>query len=407
MSDRNPDSGSAGSGLILTATALMAIGVVMVASTSASVDRSLFAAGWIRTTFGRQLVFSALGLAAMLVTSRIAVPFLGSAWWRRWVPRLLCVLAFGLLLAALVPGLAHESRGSQRWLRFMVGGMAVGVQPSEFAKLALVAVLAWMLTRPNSDPSAFRRGLLPLAGVVGLFVVLVGKEDFGTSALIAAVGGLMLFVGGCRWRHLAAIAVVGAVGMAALIYMEPYRLERLTAYRDFWADPRGAGYQPVQSLATIASGRWFGVGLGAGMQKYGYLPECRTDFIFAAICEEMGAVGGALVILLYAASVWLGLRAMLVARSRFERLLAFGLTTTLGLQAALNIAVVTVLTPTTGIPLPLVSAGGSGTIMFCFALGVLVAISRRGNERLERAWADELDDEGPVPQFSAAGVPAW
>jgi cell division protein FtsW len=167
--------------------------------------------------------------------------------------------------------------------------------------------------------------------------------------------------------------------MMALLFSAPYRLERITAYLRFWDEPQGSGYQPLQSLTTVASGGWLGTGLGSGVQKYGYLPESRTDFIFAVICEELGLFGAALVIALFCVMIWLSLRIMLTARSRFERLLAFGLGATIGLQAAMNIAVVAVVTPTTGISLPLVSAGGSGLLAFCLATGVLAAIAARGH----------------------------
>ena len=189
----------------------------------------------------------------------------------------------------------------------------------------------------------------------------------------------MLLIAGCRFRHLAVLSAVGACAFAGLLVAAPYRMARLAAFWDLSADPHGTGYQPRQSLMTIASGGWFGTGLGSGIQKYGYLPECHTDFIFAAICEEMGLLGGGMVIALFGVLIWLGARAMLSAVTRFERLLAFGVTATIGLQAAMNIAVVTVLAPTTGISLPLISAGGSGLITFCVGIGLLIAIESRGN----------------------------
>jgi cell division protein FtsW len=160
--------------------------------------------------------------------------------------------------------------------------------------------------------------------------------------------------------------------------MEPYRLERIVGFLNPYADELGVGYHPLQSLRTIASGGWLGVGLGAGIQKHGYLPESQTDFIFAIICEEAGLIGGLLVIGLFLVLVWLGLRTMWTAQTRFERLLAFGLTTLIGLQAAMHIAVVTVCAPTTGISLPLISAGGSGLLISCVAIGLLAAIAARG-----------------------------
>jgi cell division protein FtsW len=162
-----------------------------------------------------------------------------------------------------------------------------------------------------------------------------------------------------------------------LLFAAPYRLARIAAYQDFWGDPQGVGYQPLQSMVTIASGGWWGTGLGSGVQKYGYLPESHTDFVFAVLCEELGVFGGALVILLFCAFVWMGIRTMLSARTRFERLLAFGLTFLIAMQAAMNVAVVTVMMPTTGVPLPMLSAGGSGLFTVCVGVGLLAAIAHR------------------------------
>lgn len=383
MMREQPVDTSASGAVLTVAFALMAVGIVMVASTTASLDRSLFDAAFLRSTFGRQCVFVAFGLAIMLITSVAAGPFLASARWRRGVSIAVFAVVIALLVAALIPGIAAAQRGSHRWLQVSLGGMGLGFQPSEFAKPVMVAMLALYLTQHDADPRSLRRCFLPAAAIIGVCVLLVGKEDFGTSVLLAGVGGLMLLVGGCRLRHLGVVAGVGALAMTALLFSVPYRLQRLAAYRDIWADPQGAGYQPVQSLATIVSGGWLGQGLGAGVQKYGYLPESHTDFIFAVICEEMGLVGGLLVIALFVAFVWIGVRIMLAASSRFERMLAFGLTATIGLQAAMNVAVVTVAVPTTGISLPLISAGGSGLVAFSVSTGLLAAIAARTRVRRE------------------------
>ena len=367
--------------IIVVATVLMAIGLVMVASTSASLSQPLLASPVLRTSFGRQAIFALAGFIVMLITSQAAMPILASPVVRRRISQIAFVIAVGLLIAALVPSLTSAHRGSHRWLRFAIAGIQIGVQPSELAKLAMVALLAALLTERNADPRSLRRGFVPASAVIGVSVLLVGKEDFGTSVLLAGVGAVILFVGGCRLRHLAVLGTLGTGAMIALLFAAPYRLERIIAYTGFWDEPRGSGYQPLQSLATIASGSWTGTGLGSGVQKYGYLPESRTDFIFAVICEELGLFGAALVIALFCVLVWLSLRIMLTARSRFERLLAFGLGATIGLQAAMNIAVVTVVTPTTGISLPLVSAGGSGLLTFCLATGVLAAIAARGHDQ--------------------------
>ncbi len=366
--------------VILIAAMLMSIGLVMVGSATASVDRPLLDARLWTTPFGRQALFTLIGLVIMLGTARVGIPLLGSPAMRYRLPQLLFLVAVALLAAALVPGLADPHHGSQRWLRLGRLGVGVGFQPSELAKLALVAFLASLLGERSADPTSFGRSFVPATLAIGVCVALVGKENFGTAALLACAAGAILFVAGCRIHHLLMIVGLGAAGLTVLLFAAPYRLARLAAYRDYWADPQGNGYQPLQSLVTIASGGWWGTGLGSGVQKYGYLPESHTDFVFAVLCEELGAFGGVLVILLFCAFVWLGIRTMLVARTRFERLLAFGLTFLVALQAAMNLAVVTVMTPTTGVPLPMLSAGGSGMFTVCASVGLLSAIAYRSQQ---------------------------
>lgn len=364
--------------VVLIAAMLMSIGLVMVASATASLDRPLFAPKLWTTPLGRQAIFILAGLAIMLVTARLSAAILGSASLRTRVPRILFAVSVVLLTAALIPGIADPHRGSHRWLGFSPLGIALGFQPSELAKLSLVTALAAILGETGKDPRSFLRSFVPSMLVIGVTVALVGKENFGTAALLAAVAIGVLFMAGCRLHHLLLIAAMGACGMTVLLFAAPYRLARIAAFKDFWADPQGAGYQPLQSLVTIASGGWFGAGLGSGIQKYGYLPESHTDFVFAVVCEELGIFGGGLVILLFCVFAWVGMRTMLAASTRFERLLAFGLTFTIALQAAMNIAVVTVVTPTTGVPLPMLSAGGSGMFMTCAMIGILAAVAARG-----------------------------
>ncbi len=361
----------------------MAIGLVTVASATASLDRLVISPGMFSTTFGKQLIFAAIAIALMLTTTWTAIPALSSMTTRRYVSYGLFGLAVMLLLAALIPGLGDPHRGSNRWLDFSQLGLHVRFQPSELAKLALVTFIAYLLTERDPDPRSFRRSFLPVAVAVAVLVALVGKENLGTAALLAFVAGSMLFVGGCRFLHLGTLAMIGGAGLTYLLFAASYRLDRVTAFLNIWDDPQGKGYQPIQSLATIASGSWFGRGLGEGVQKHGYLPECHTDFVFAVLCEEAGAVGGFLVIGLFVAFLWLGMRVMLAAPTPFERMLAFGLTLTVTLQAVINIAVVTVVAPTTGVPLPMLSAGGSGLLTVSVAIGVLCAIAIRGQRATE------------------------
>ncbi len=364
--------------LALVSAALMAIGLVTVASATASLDRPVISPGMFATPFGKQLIFAAIAIGLMLATTWAAIPALASAPSRRFVALGLFGFAVVLLLAALIPGLGDPHRGSNRWLDFAQLGLNIRFQPSELAKLSLVTLLAYLLADRDVDPKSFTRSFLPVAIAVGVLVALVGTENLGTAGLLACVAGAMLLVGGCRFLHLGTLAGIGGVGLTYLLFAAKYRLDRVTAFLDIWDDPQGKGYQPIQSLATIASGGWYGRGLGEGIQKHGYLPECHTDFVFAILCEEAGAMGGFLVIGLFVAFLWLGMRVMLAAPTPFERLLAFGLTLTVALQAVINIAVVTVVAPTTGVPLPMLSAGGSGLLTVSVGIGVLCAIAIRG-----------------------------
>ncbi|HUU81933.1 MAG TPA: putative peptidoglycan glycosyltransferase FtsW [Phycisphaerae bacterium] len=382
MDTHDPPTTSAATAIILIAAALMSIGLVMVASASASLDSPVLRTDFWRATFGRQLVFAALGLAAILFTARIGHRMLR---WRpgRWFQPsvLFFAVTIGCLALVLVPGIGVMRNGARRWLHFGPPDYGLGFQPSELAKLALVVLLAAYLSGRQHRLSSFWSGALPTVAAIGLCVGLVGSEDFGTAALLALVGTLMLLAGGVRWRHLLLMAAPAIAAFIGLLLAKPYRLQRLTGFLDIWSDPQGQGYHPIQSLITIASGGWFGTGLGAGVQKYGYLPEARTDFIFAVWCEETGLVGALLVILLFATLLFLGIRASAAAPTLFGRLLAIGVTLMITLQAALNIAVVTASVPPKGIALPLVSAGGSGVVLLSVAVGLLVSVARAGGRR--------------------------
>ena len=209
---------------------------------------------------------------------------------------------------------------------------------------------------------------------------MIGKEDFGTAALIAVVSGLVLITGGARLWHLILFALPGAAMFAALIIEKPYRLRRITAFMDIWSDPQDSGYHAIQSLVAIGNGGWWGAGLGKGIQKYGYLPEDTTDFIFSIVCEELGFLGAVLVIALLATLVWCGWRIFHRCGDGLGKLLTFGIVGTIALQAAMNIAVATVSVPTKGIALPFVSAGGSGLIFSAMALGLVCSVARQAGE---------------------------
>jgi cell division protein FtsW len=372
----------------------MSMGLVMVGSATSSLDQTLLAPRFWTTAFGRQACFAAIGLGICIAVGYGTRVVLSVDSARRWVPHVLFWLAVLLLVVVLIPGMSDASHGSQRWLRFSVGGVAVGIQPSEIAKLGLISFLALRLGGSATDPRWFFKGFVPTAAAIVLCCGLVGTENFGTAALLIGVAFVMLVAGGCRYHHLALMLAIAAAGLVYLAKDQSYRLARLTAFLNINHDPQGAGYQPLQSLTTIASGGWWGVGLGSGLQKYGYLPEGHTDFIFAVLCEELGILGGGLVIALFCAFVWVGMQISLRAATKLEQMLGFGLTFLIGLQAAINIAVVTVVAPTTGVPLPFLSAGGSGLFAICAAVGVLSAIAVRG----ERATTlTQAQGESAIP----------
>lgn len=364
--------------IAVTCSALLSLGVVMVFSATASLTSPSPLSEPINNPSIRQAMFSCVALVTMLLVG--LYPY--EIWRLRkntfWQPAiLLALLSLGMIALVLVPGIGQERNGARRWLSLGSSAMGLGFQPSEIAKFALVVFLSSFCSFLGDDLRKFWKGYVPSILILGLFAGLVGIEDLGTGALLAAVGACILLTAGAKIWHLLLTSLPGLVGVVYLVAMKPYRLVRLTSFLNPDADPQGAGYHQIQSLLTIASGGWWGRGLGLGIQKYGYLPESRTDFIFAVICEELGLIGGVAVIALFGIILWQGKKAMDRAPSDLGRLIALGATLTIGLQAAMNIAVVTVSMPTKGISLPLVSAGGTGVIFFSVLVGLLINVARR------------------------------
>ncbi len=366
--------------IALLIAALLGLGVVMVFSASATLDAPLLSPDdlWGSSAI-RQTIFSAAALLAMLLAS--IVPY--ELWRFRkrslWQPTLLFLLLTILLLAATLV-IGEERNGAKRWLSLGPAGWGLSFQPSEVAKLGSVLFLAAYCGAIGDRIRKFWFGLLPALIVLGLIVALVGIEDFGTAALILAVGGSVLLAARAKLWHLGLISLPAVFGLVHLITSKSYRMDRFLAFLNPEADPLGKGYHQMQSLITIASGGWWGKGLGWGVQKYGYLPEGRSDFIFAVICEELGTIGGITVIAAFAVLLWQGRRAVAAAPCRFGGLLALGAVLTIGLQAAINIAVVTVSAPTKGIALPFVSAGGTGVLFLGILAGMLINVARRRPE---------------------------
>jgi cell division protein FtsW len=322
-----------------------------------------------------------IGLVLFWLASRIDYHL-----WRRH-SLLIIVAALALLVAVLLPGIGRTVNGARRWIRI---GPYLGVQPSEVAKLCLLVWIAAYCERHRDVMKTVTRGFLLPMLVVGLASLLILAEpDFGTAVLVGLVGTLMLLVAGTRLLFVTFGAVAAVPLLHKLILDSPYRVGRILIFLNPWEDPQGRGYQLVQSFIAIGSGGLWGTGLGASTQKLGFLPECSTDFVYAVVAEELGLVG---TVALLAVCVWLlmeGLRAAWSSRDAFGFLLATGLTTLLGLQVLINVAVVTGCVPPKGLSLPLISAGGSSLAVTLFGLGILVNIARsaeRPDTGTVRAW---------------------
>jgi len=349
--------------LFFAAMALSAIGLVMVYSAGAWLSHETYG-GW-EFFLLRQAAFLAAGFALLIGFSRIDYRLL-----RRFGPHVM-FMAIGMLLVVLAVG--NEINGARRWIRFA----GVGIQPSELAKLALAVFLAATLARQGERVRTFKRGFLPVMAVASLTMGLVLLEkDLGTTILMGALTLIMLFVAGTRMSYVLAAVMLAAPMVWQQIIGVDYRRGRL---EDFLS---GDGYQVHQALIAIGSGGTWGLGLGEGRQKLGFLPENHTDFILATVGEEMGFVGIAVVLCLIALLVWRGLVIARNAPDRFGTYLATGLSALFGLQALVNMAVVLEVIPAKGITLPFLSYGGSSLLASLSAVGVLLAISRRPD-----AWA--------------------
>ena len=329
-----------------------------------------------RTTAGdplsavkKQLIGVALGAAACVILSRVPYRVLRRP---RVMLTLLAVSAV-LLILVIIPGIGVSINGSRRWLNIL--GMSM--QPSEFAKYAMVIFMAGMLDRRADLLGKLFRGVVPLLIVPGvMFLLILEQPNLSTGGSILICALVMLFCAGLKKRHMALLGTGGLVLGAFYAWSAPYRRERLLSFRDPFAKMSDEGYQLSQSLIALGSGGLFGMGLGQGRQKFAYLPYPESDFIFAIVGEDFGLIGCAAVIAMFAAFVFAGLRIAVTCRDRYGCLLAAGITSMIGMQAFINMGVVTGILPTTGLPLPFFSAGGTSVTMIMAAVGILLNISR-------------------------------
>ena len=373
--------------LAWAALLLLAVGLVMVYSASiATAETSAFTGYHPWYFLVRQGLFVAAGLVAALVTFQIPLKA-----WRVLAPYLF-VAGAALLVAVLIPGVGRSINGARRWLPLGVANL----QPSEFMKLFVVLYAASYAVRKAAFLHAQQplkqtlvRGFMPLLAVmIAIGALLLHEPDFGACVVIVAIAFGILFLGGLDWRLLMGLSVLLPIALWALIRAAPYRLQRFTAFLDPWADAFGKGYQLSHSLIAFGRGEWFGVGLGSSVEKLLYLPEAHTDFLLAVLAEELGFLGVAIVIALFA---WLLIRAYAIGRQagRLERpfaaLVAHGIGIWLGVQTVINIGVNMGVLPTKGLTLPLLSFGGSGIVANCVAVAILLRVDYE-NRRLLRGF---------------------
>ena len=349
---------------------LLSLGLLMLFSAGYAV--ALYRRGDAYTYIRPQLLFAALGLAAMYAASLVDYHIWHKLAWP--------IMGLSLLLLVIVLFMP-EYNGCKRWI--VLPGLGT-LQPSEIAKFAVVLVFSHIISLNHDRMQGFAAGVLPFGILLGLVAVLMLLEPhLSGTLLILSIGAVLMFVGGTglRWFALAGGLGVGAVFAAvlALPQLVPYAADRLSSWRDPFADPLGEGHQTIQSLYAIASGGVAGLGLGNSRQKYLYVPEPQNDFIFSILCEELGFVGAALVIFLFLLLLLRGITLAVRARDKFGALLVVGFVVQVVLQAILNIAVVTTTIPNTGISLPFFSSGGTSLLMLLGEMGIVLSVSRQAD----------------------------
>lgn len=365
-------------GLLWVTLILLGLGLVMVYSSSIAIAEADRAVGHNSSYYlVRQAIFLVISLSAAFVAFNIPV-----AWWQKMAPYLF-LLGLALLVLVLIPGIGRVVGGSRRWLSLFV----INLQPSELMKLFAAMYVADYTVRKAAVMNSFTKGFMPMLLVMLLVGGLLLREpDFGAFAVIAAISISILWLGGINARIFVGLIILLVVGFVFLIWSSPYRLERVIGFMDPWADPYGKGYQLSHALIAFGRGEWFGVGLGASVEKLLYLPEAHTDFLLAVIAEELGFVGVATVVGLF---TWIVIRAFgigkeAIANERyFGALLAQGLGVWIGVQGIINMGVNMGLLPTKGLTLPLLSFGGSGILANCIAMAILLRIDFE-NRRLQK-----------------------
>ncbi len=355
--------------LIGSAMLLLCIGIVMIYSASAiyAFEQMGDSAYFIK----RHLVYLGIGIFFVYVAK--SVDYKGI---RKYAKRIL-IAAVVLLVIVLIPHVGHSTGGARRWFKFL----GFSFQPSEFLKLAIIFYMADFLDRKKASLADIKHTILPALFVLGLCAGLVFLQpDLGTAVTIAMVVLILFFAAGFKSTHLLVIVLSALPPLLYSMIAKPYRRKRLLAFFHPWEDPRGVGFQIIQSFLALGSGGLFGVGLGQSQQKLFFLPESHTDFIFSIIGEELGFVGSSAIVILFIVFIFAGMVIVFRSQSFFSQLLALGLVSLIGLQAVINIGVSTGALPTKGLSLPFISYGGSALLANMAALGLLINISQDFNQ---------------------------
>ncbi len=360
--------------LFFTTFGLVAASVVMVYSASAMLalaehQRSIF---FLR----KQALFALMGLGAMAFAMRVNY---------RVYRQPVVIWSLAIVTLVMLAGVwlfGPRINGSRRW--FLI--MGIGIQPSELAKIAVIFFTAAVLERRMDRIAEVKYALAPIAIAVGIvFGLIMLEPDYGTAVVVLAIAIVMVFAAGLPWRHTLIVGAALPPVLGLIAILEPYRVKRLLAFLNPWADPSDSGFQLVQSLIAVGTGGVTGLGLGDGVQKLFYLPYPHTDFIYAVVAEELGLLGATAFLICFGIIAWRGLRVVSRAPDPFGALIALGLTTMIAVQAFANISIVLGLLPTKGIPLPFVSAGGSSLIVSLAGMGVLLNVSEHASVEEETA----------------------
>ncbi len=352
--------------LFITVLILLSMGLIMVFSASAPTAEKEY--GNIYFYINRQLIFAAIGMAAMLLAANYDYHKIG----RKTVWALLGVSVV-LLILVLIPGVGSESNGSWRWI--VIAGFRF--QPSELAKMGLILFFSFNLSRRRKSLDSFFGDLLPYLFVLGVIAALLLLEiHLSATIIMIAVAMIVLFAAGAKIRHFAVLVVPVAVLVGAVITFTDYMTPRINSWLNPWSNPRGEGWQTIQSLYAIGSGGVFGRGLGQSMQKFLYIPEPHNDYIFPILAEELGFVGVLAVLLLFMIFIWRGIKIAVHAPDTYGCLIASGITALIAVQSLFNVAVVTNTVPPTGVSLPFFSSGGTALVLFMTEVGILLNVSR-------------------------------